>query len=176
MNVSVFDDIRNDVDAMCRRRRGLSTLQLAYASRAACVDYIDVRCSTSDVRFGCLRLNSPAAAVLMVESRYVPLMMANSMSWRFFSSSSPSACCVRNDRDQSKSHPHGTHCAEQRTYRNQQLLHLLDGALELLLGAILGILDGDQHVQLVGKMLPVGLATVGILLLVSVKQTRREKH
>uniref|UniRef100_A0A182NUP4 Uncharacterized protein n=1 Tax=Anopheles dirus TaxID=7168 RepID=A0A182NUP4_9DIPT len=33
-----------------------------------------------------------AGGSLAVESRYVPLMMASSISWRFFSSSSPSAC------------------------------------------------------------------------------------
>lgn len=37
--------------------------------------------------------NSPAEEAFELESLYVPLMIANSISCRFFSSSSPSACC-----------------------------------------------------------------------------------
>lgn len=39
----------------------------------------------------------PAAVALVLESRYVPLMIANSMSCRFLSSSSPSACCLEQE-------------------------------------------------------------------------------
>lgn len=51
-----------------------------------------------------------------------------------------------------------------RSYRNEQFSNFLDGTFELHLGAILGVFDGDQNVKLIGEMLPVGFATVGVLL------------
>uniref|UniRef100_A0AAG5DS19 Secreted protein n=1 Tax=Anopheles atroparvus TaxID=41427 RepID=A0AAG5DS19_ANOAO len=49
--------------------------------------------------------------------------------------------------------------------RHEQLLHLVQRALQLDRGPVLGVLDRDQHVQIVGQVLPVRLAPVGVLLL-----------
>jgi len=50
------------------------------------------------------------------------------------------------------------------TYRHEQLLYFGNGLGQLDRGTVLGILDGYQDMQVIGQMLPVGLATVGILL------------
>lgn len=47
---------------------------------------------------GQLMRYSPAEDAFELESLYVPLMIANSINWRFFSSSSPSACCEGGDK------------------------------------------------------------------------------
>lgn len=102
----------------------------------------------------------PDCPILADGSRYVPLMMASSMSWRFFSSSSPSAC-------RSNEHSRVTRdmIRSEATYgRNEQLLDLVDGPLELHFGPVLRVLDRDEHVQLVVQVLPVGLAAVLLLL------------
>uniref|UniRef100_A0A182U2Y1 Uncharacterized protein n=1 Tax=Anopheles melas TaxID=34690 RepID=A0A182U2Y1_9DIPT len=78
----------------------LAAARLAAAASDACVS---MRWSAADAAAAIFHRSSvyccgsklnvlSAGATLVVESRYVPLMMASSISWRFFSSSSPSAC------------------------------------------------------------------------------------
>jgi len=52
----------------------------------------------------------------------------------------------------------------KNTYRHEQLLYFGDGLGQLHCGTVLGVLDGYQDMQVIGQMLPVGLATVGVLL------------
>lgn len=47
---------------------------------------------------------------------------------------------------------------------NEKLLDLLDGASELQGGTVLGVLHGEQHVQLVRQVFPIRLAPILLLL------------
>lgn len=49
-------------------------------------------------------------------------------------------------------------------YRNEQFSDFLDGTFEFHLGAIFGVFDGDQHVKLIGQVLPVGFSAICVLL------------
>uniref|UniRef100_A0A182MNM1 Uncharacterized protein n=1 Tax=Anopheles culicifacies TaxID=139723 RepID=A0A182MNM1_9DIPT len=64
----------------------LSMRESAAAAAAAIFHRSSLNCCGSKLKV------LSAGATLVVESRYVPLMMASSISCRFFSSSSPSAC------------------------------------------------------------------------------------
>ena len=55
---------------------------------------------------------------------------------------------------------------------HEQFLDLVDGALQFDFGAVLRVLDGDEHVQLVVQVLPVGFAAI-LLLLEPAPPTRR---
>lgn len=61
--------------------------------------------------------------------------------------------------------PSGRKSSESDTYDwHEKLFDLFERAPHLDVGAICGVLDGDEHVQLVVEMLPVGFASVLLLL------------
>lgn len=47
---------------------------------------------------------------------------------------------------------------------HQEFLDLVDGSLELDLGAVVRVLHGDQDVEVLAEVLPVGLTSVHLLL------------